>query len=183
MTAPTPDQSREIGRAVKSFSEDWYVDFKTKEIRRNPIQGWRRWLNVIWKRKYPVFALYWWAKHNWASELLIVFPFPIQSDNMPIEGFPMKYELLGGWTIPKDDLKYLTHGPLASEGLHNILVPASIGWQRIFEVIKQFAPVVSMAAGLVTLAANWSTVLALATKCHMQSVYLKGVVLQYFTVN
>lgn len=164
MTGPTPDQKREIERVVEAFDHDWYVDTKTKEIRRKQITGWRRFVDIVWKRKHTIFALYWWAKYNWATERLIVFEFPIRNDNMPIEGFPVKSELLGGWTISKRDLKYLTHGPLASEGLHKILVPASLGWRRLFEVARQFAPLVSMAAGAVTVAVNWSIVLAIISK-------------------
>ncbi|MDP1652385.1 MAG: hypothetical protein Q8L56_06655 [Rhodocyclaceae bacterium] len=161
MNGPTPDQLRNIDNLVKLFDKDWFADTSTKEIRRKPIKGWRRVLDVIWKQKHTVFAMYWWIKHNWASERLIVHHYPMRSDNMPIKGFPVKCELQGGWTIPKADLKYLTHGPLASEGLHEIIVPASHGWRYAFEVFKQFAPVVSIAAGAVTIGTNWATVTAL----------------------
>ena len=60
---------------------------------------------------------------------------------MPLVGFPVKYEMQGGWTIPKGDLKYLSNGPLASEGLSEILVPHALGWQRFLLVVKQFGPV------------------------------------------
>lgn len=102
--------------------------------------------------------MYWWSKRNWATERLIVFPFPLRHDNMPLKGFPVKTELQGGWTIPRSDLHYLKAGPLASEGLHEILVPADIGWRRILDVAKQFAPIATIFSASVTVITNWSLV-------------------------
>lgn len=161
MNRSTPDQLRNIDNLVRLFDNDWFADTSTKEIRRKPLTGWCRFFDVVWKRKHSIFAMYWWVKRNWASDRLIVHQYPIRSDNMPIKGFPVKCELQGGWTIPEADLKYLTNGPLASEGLHEILVPANLGWRYALEVFKQLAPVVTIVAGTVTIATNWSTVTAL----------------------
>ncbi|EXI87719.1 MAG: hypothetical protein AW12_02027 [Candidatus Accumulibacter sp. BA-94] len=128
------------------------------EIRRKPRSRLRRVRELLWKPKYEVFAMYRWISRNWASERLVVFHYPIKSDNMPITGFPVKYELQGGWTIPKADLQFLTKGPLASERLHSILVPASLGWRYVFELFRQVAPVFTIAGGSVTVVSNWSTV-------------------------
>lgn len=89
---------------------------------------------------------------------------PINSDNMPIAGFPMKYELQGGWTIPKDDLKYLMKGPLAAEGLKEVLVPHALGWQRIVLLFKQFGPVVSGVIAIVgTVVRYWAEFVSLVS--------------------
>lgn len=153
---PTPDDIRRIDEAVAAFDRDWYPDVATKEIRRKPRTPRQRILDVLWKRKHTVFALYWWAKRNWASERLIAFSFPLRHDNMPLKGFPVKTELQGGWTIPKADLKYLKAGPLATEGLHEILVPADIGWRKFFNLAKQIAPLATITSAVFTAAANWS---------------------------
>jgi hypothetical protein len=80
---------------------------------------------------------------------------PIQSDNMPIRGFPMKYELQGGWTIPRDDLKYLMKGPLASQGLSEVLVPAALGWQRVWLFLRQFGVILGTLITLVGATIRW----------------------------
>ncbi len=67
----------------------------------------------------------------------------------------MKFELQGGWTIPQSDIRYLKDGPLAAEGLHNILVPANLGWMRILEFGKQIAPVFTIVGVLVTIIVNF----------------------------
>lgn len=155
---PTPDDLRRIDQAVAAFDRDWYPDVATKEIRRKPRTHRKRLLDFLWRRKHTVFAMYWWAKQNWSSERLIVFSFPLRHDNMPLKGFPVKTELQGGWTIPKDDLKYLKAGPLASEGLHEILVPADIGWRRLLGFAKQVAPLATICSAGVTVATNWPVV-------------------------
>jgi len=109
----------------------------------------------------------------WAKERLIVFEFPSKHENMPIDGFPVKFELQGGWTIRHSDLKYLTDGPLASEGLHRILVPANLGWQRALEGAKQVAPIftiigvfVTIAVSLPRLKAIWQTLTNASSSQH-----------------
>ena len=161
MNGHTPDNIRRIDKLVEEFDRDWFADTSTKEIRRKPRSRLKRVSEFFWKPKHEFFALYWWVKRNWASERLIVFSYPIRSDNMPISGFPVKCELQGGWTIPKADLKYLTKGPLASEGLHTVLVPASLGWRYVFELFRQIAPAFTIAGGSVTVLANWSKVKAI----------------------
>lgn len=81
-----------------------------------------------------------------------------------IKGFPKKYVLDGGWTIPRDDLKYLKDGPLASEDRHEILVPNNLGLSGFLDVFKQFAPLVTTISGMVAIASNWSTVVSIASK-------------------
>jgi hypothetical protein len=141
--SPSPDQMRRIEAARKTVDEFWYTDLKTKELRRKPLHGWKKLLNLFWKRRHNVGELYWWIRFRQAEADMMPFHNPINSDNMPIEGFPMKYELQGGWTIPESDLKYLKKGPLASEGLTEILVPAELGWQRFVQFFRQFGVVIS----------------------------------------
>lgn len=161
MHGPTPDQQREIAEARKELSRYWYTDLKTKELRRRPLVGLPRLLNFFWKKRHTVWQFYWWLTYRRAEEDMIPLSNPIQSDNMPIKGFPIKYELLGGWTIPRKDLKYLKNGPLAAEGLQQILVPVALGWPRVLEFVKQFAPIAVTFASLTTIATNWSMVLAI----------------------
>ena len=159
MNTLTPDRIRHIAKKIGSIDLSWYFDTDTKEIRRKSLKGWRRYLDLIWRERHKVGELYWWINQNWADETLIVFSFPMRHDNMPIQGFPMKFELQGGWSIPKADLRYLSDGPLTSEGRSEILVPANQGWRYAMELGKQFAPVFSIAAAVLGVGANWTTAL------------------------
>lgn len=152
----TPDQKRLIQSAITNVARYWHADTQTKEMRRRPVNGLAKLFNFIWPRRHKVRELYWWIAENWASERLIVFKFPMTHDNMPIDGFPMKFELQGGWTIPQSDLKYLYDGPLTTEGRHRILVPANLGWKSIWALAKQFAPVFTIIASITTIAVNFS---------------------------
>ena len=142
MNGPSPDQRRRILAAYKLVGKYWYTDFSTKELRRKPLKGLSKILNLFWKTRHTVKEFYWWLSYRRAEEDMIMFPNPIHSDNMPIPDFPIKYELQGGWTIPRGDLKYLIKGPLVSEGLTEILVPAALGYQRLWLFVRQFAPVI-----------------------------------------
>lgn len=162
MRGPTPDQLRTIDKLVADFEAAWYLDVGTKEIRLKPMSISQKLRSMFWKKRYPVFALYHWAKDKWLLGEFNRYPFPIDHDNMPIRGFPMKCELQGGWTIPQSDLKHLIKGPLASEGLNEILVPAALGWQRLWLFIRQYAPVVgTIAATVGTVARYWPELSAL----------------------
>lgn len=155
MNGPTPDQLRTIDKLVAEFEASWYLDGATKEIRRKPLSLWETLTNVFWKKRYSVFALYHWATRKWCLKEFNCYLFPIDHDNTPIKGFPMKYELQGGWSIPQDDLAYLIKGPLASEGLHEILVPAAMGWQRVWLFIRQFSAVIVALLSVVGAAVRW----------------------------
>ena len=150
----TPDQNRQIQSAMADVDQFWYADTQTQELRRKSLTGISKIRNFLWPHKHKVREFYWWISDNWAKEQLIVFKFPMIHDNMPLEGFPMKFQLQGGWTVPHSDLKYLKDGPLANEGLHTILVPANLGWRRVFEGVKQVAPAFSIVGVLVTIAVN-----------------------------
>ena len=162
MKKPTPEQTRRIKKAYTDLEPFWSINPKTKELIRIKDQSkLARLKRFFWKKKHSVWEFYWWVKQRWSKQDTIVFPFPIQSDNMPIKGFPTKYEMLNGWTIPKSDLKYLKNGPLTSEDLESILVQHNIGIKKIYQVLGQYGRIVTalMATiGLITLIVekwNW----------------------------
>jgi hypothetical protein len=141
MNGPTPDQLRSIEQLASEFDKFWYLDGNSKEVRLKSFTLMRKVQNLLWKKRFTVFAMYHWAKRKWVLTEFNCYHFPIDHDNMPIAGFPMKYELKGGWSIPKRELTFLSCGPLAAEGLHVILVPADIGWRRFVNWFKQLAPI------------------------------------------
>ena len=146
------------------MGERWYLDFKTHEIRRKELSTIESIRQLFWRDRNTVWEFYVWLRHRQAEADAMCFSNQIDGDNIPIKGFPKKYALQGGWTIPQDDLKYLSGGPLASEDLHEILVPPALGWSRIADAVRQFAPVVTVVSGIVAIASNWSTVIDLALK-------------------
>jgi hypothetical protein len=141
--------------AYEEVNRYWYPEFATKELRRRQLTGLSRVTDFFWRKKHTLWEFYWWLAFRQAQEDMIVFGNPIASDNMPIKGFPMKYELCNGWTIPTGDLKYLKGGPLASEGLRKVLVAPSLGWARVLELFRQVAPIASTLAGVAALVNYW----------------------------
>lgn len=158
----TPDLVRKRHRALKSVGERWCLDFATKEIRRKPPTGWATVRQLLWRDRDTIWEFYVWLRHRQALPDAILSPSQIDGDGLPMKGFPRKFALAGGWTIPQDDLKYLKDGPLASEDRHEILVPASQGVSRFFDLFKQVAPIVTVASGAVAIATNWATVVSFA---------------------
>jgi hypothetical protein len=152
----TPDFIRRRDRALQSVGSRWRLDFATKEIRRKPISRFQQLRQFLWREKNTVWEFYVWLRHRQAEPDAMAFPNQIDGDQIPVKGFPTKFSLSGGWTIPLDDLKYLKNGPLVSEDLKEILVPASRGWPRVLEALKQVAPIVTIASGLIAIAVNWS---------------------------
>ena len=137
MISITPEHKRNINKCIKKFEANWYADFETKEIRRKPMSRMTRIKNFFWKDRFSICSLYWWCRHRWLEGNAAKYPFPIQSDNMPISGFPMKYELQGGWTIPTCELKFLYKGPLVSENLDAVVVPHLLGFQMLLSFLDQ----------------------------------------------
>ena len=83
-----------------------------------------------------------WKFHKSDRQNLMAFPFPLEHDNMPIKGYPMKYRLTGGWTIPKQDLIYLSDGPLVTSDFQDILVSHELGREWFKSQVKLWwAPV------------------------------------------
>jgi hypothetical protein len=96
MNTPTPEQKRKMQEAYDSVDQYWYADLSTQELRRKPLKGFPKFVNFFWKKRHPVWEFYWWLARRRAQEDMMPLNNPIESDNMPIKGFPMKYELKGG---------------------------------------------------------------------------------------
>jgi len=128
-------------KLVKSFSEDWEIDTSIEPtIRYKKVAG----IHGLWKKyfgkKHSVFAMYWFFKHdrlnNHESRK---FYFPIEHDNMPVSGVPMKYEMQGTWQIDEGDLKYLYGGPLIDQD-GDLLVPVDTKIKKLQRFIQLAAP-------------------------------------------
>lgn len=151
----TPEMIRKRDEAIASVGEYWYLDFKTKEIRRKSLHGLASIKQFLWKKRHKVWQFYVWLRHRQAEEDAMPFPNQIDGDNIPLKGYPKKYELKGGWTIPSSDLPYLTHGPLASEGRHEILVPETNRWTLFLLVVKQVGVLIGAAATAIGACVQW----------------------------
>ena len=158
VTVLTPDRIRQIESMIDAFDRDWYFDTGTKEIRRKARDLRGRLLDMFWRPRHTVKAMYFWVNRNWSSATMMVYDFPLRHDNTPIKGFPMKFELQGGWTIPASDLRYLTEGPLAGEKLREVLVPASSLGTRLLDAARKYVPILTAAGTILGIATNWKTV-------------------------
>ena len=145
----SPEFIRKRDAALKSVREYWYLDFSTKEIRRKPQIGFAAVKQFFWKKRHTIWQFYVWLRHRQAESDAMAFPNQISGDSTPLKGFPNKHELKGGWTIPSSDLPFLTHGPLASEGRAEILVPATSRWQQCILFIKQSGTILSVLIAVV----------------------------------
>lgn len=118
---PTPEQLAVIEKVAAEFHKDWELVFKTHEIRRRARSRWLVVRDWLWPRRHNVFAMYWWLKRLYAGKLdgnqstYMPFIYPLKHDGMPFEGYPVKYQLCGDWSISKTDLRYLTYGPLGDQ--------------------------------------------------------------------
>ena len=130
-----PDLARKRNRAIQSVGSRWYLDFDTQEIRRKRMTLFQLLRHVLWPVKNTVWEFYVWLRHRQAEEDATLFSNQINTDQVPIKGFPRKYALAGGWTIPESDLKYLRDGPLVSEDLKDVLVPDARDWRPIVKFV------------------------------------------------
>ena len=126
--ALTPGEEKQKSDWVRMFGEDWELRPATREIARKN----KSWFLQVWPRQHKVPIMYLWIKFNWSQFSNSNLPFPLDYDNLPkTPGQPVLYAVLGGWTIPKRDLPYLTDGPLYGENWE-LLVPAKReGWQSL----------------------------------------------------
>lgn len=128
MSCPKKNDIKKINAIFNRLDKYWYADVQTKELKRKD-RAWYTWpYDFIFNRKHTMCEFYWWLKQAHLS--FMNMDRPLMSDNLPVKGVPMKYELLNGWSIPKEDLKHLYKGPLMSEGLDELLVPVSNRWQE-----------------------------------------------------
>lgn len=142
----TPDEEKLRSNWVTQFGEDWELRAATREItRKNKVK--------IWPRRHQVKTMYLWIKANWSQFANSNLPFPMDHDNLPkAPDQPVQYALLGGWTIPKSDLAYLTDGPLYDEHWE-LLIPERVeGWQaglkRRWKTLLGGLLIVATAAGI-----------------------------------
>lgn len=113
------DPKQEVGR----FREDWDIDFGRKVIFRKDRPWWLNLIYLVSPPKYPVLALYRFARYHEATSAGIVFPRIVDKDDLPkIDEIPTRYEIKEAWSISESDLNTLYIGPL-TQGT-NILVPA-----------------------------------------------------------
>jgi hypothetical protein len=126
--ASTSNEEKERTQLVRQFGEDWELRTATREIIRKNTA----WYLDIWPRQHQVRIMYLWMKVNWSQYSNQNLPFPVDHDNVPkTPGQPVLYALLGGWTIPKKDLDYLTGGPLYSESWELLIPEKRKVWKNI----------------------------------------------------
>lgn len=125
------------------FGRDWEVDFSKLELRRKKLGFFRTAKEFFWRTRYPVLALYRWARTREDNFDVMTYPHIVNSDNLPpIPGLPTRIELNEGWSIPDRDLRYLIFGPLTKG--NTILVPAVPDKKPLFtlwEMIKIFSTI------------------------------------------
>jgi len=147
--ALTPDEERMKSDWVKQFGEDWEFRAETKEIARKK----KPFYLDIWPKQHQVPIMYLWIKINWSQFSNRNLPFPMDYDNVPkAPGQRVLYALQGGWTIPKNDLNYLTSGPLYSENWELLVPENAYGWKAKLMRGWKVALWLSIIAGIV-----WST--------------------------
>ena len=160
MSELTPSESRKREKDIQSFDEHWYVDTKTSEIRHKPLERMAKFIDLFWRKRHRVSDLYWWTVRKWWSEDMAPFSKPIEHDSVPITGFPRKYQLQNGWTIPSEDLRYLFEGPLVDETGHEILVRHQSKFRTFVSLLSQLRPL------------SWIIVLGLGCVRYRQEILL-----------
>ena len=139
-----PDKEKEISDSVKLFGEDWELRATTREIARKN----KPWYSNIWPRQHQVKIMYLWIKINWSQFSNRNLPFPMDYDNTPkAPGQPVLYALLGGWTIPKEDLIFLKNGPLYSENWELLIPEKTNGWRTALLRSKKAILCISVTIG------------------------------------
>jgi len=103
---PTEAQKKYAKDQGELFSKDWEVVIK-------PFPMIQRRENAS-DKSHSIFGLYWFLKLEWIqNEDVRSFNFPIRGDNqIPRKGAIRHYKLLSPWKINKEDIKYLSNGPL-----------------------------------------------------------------------
>ena len=97
-------------------------------------------IDLFWRKKHKVEDFYWRTSRNWATPELMPFTIAIKHDDLPIDKFARKYQLQNGWSIPREDLKYLYEGPLVDRTGHKILVKHRSKLQKFVFVISRLRP-------------------------------------------
>jgi len=146
----------DVQRELERFQEDWSIDFGKKLIYRKPRTILRRFREFLVKPKYPVLALYRFARYHEATEIGIVFPEVVGSDMLPkADSIPTRFVLNEPWVIKPSDLKTLYLGPLTQGS--KVLVPAfpkSGFFITIWDIVKILSTI-GGAVGFVILLWAW----------------------------
>jgi len=143
--ALTPDQQRKRKKDIELLAHDWEVFIPTLELRRKAKKGIWRYINRVWRRKHKVKTLYLWVAETFAQLQMMSHVVPLTHDNIQKpKNMPFIFALQGGWTIPKRDLRTLTHGPLLSE-TGDLLVKGggrlSFYWNKLWPIIAGVATI------------------------------------------
>ncbi len=142
MREPTPSEIRKREKTIINFDKNWQIDLNTKEIQHNPSSNWfSSLIHFFWKKKYKVEDLYWWSSQKWATSEMMSFQIPIKHDDIILKGFPRKNQMLNGWTIPNEDLKYLYDGPLSDESGNKLLVNYQTKINKFIAILSQLRPI------------------------------------------
>jgi len=83
--------------------------------------------------------MYWWSAWKWYGSDMMPYPDAVKHDDIPIKDFPRKHQLVNGWSISEDDLKYLFDGPLIDEN-GKILVKHQSGLKKFISIVSQLKP-------------------------------------------
>ena len=140
MHTPTPSELRKREKGIKSFDEHWEIIGNTFEIRHIQLKGWSKFIDYFWRKKHKVSDLYWWWSRQSASLKWLYLNDAIKHDDLPLEGFPRKYQMLNKWSILTEDLKYLYEGPLVDQTGHKTLVKHQSRIAKFVSVTSQLRP-------------------------------------------
>jgi hypothetical protein len=146
----SPEEQRRIKKAIEKVDQFWTIDFNNLEIRHKPIiSRLKRFFNFFWKKKVTVMELYRWVQSRLADDVGIAYPIAMESDRVPIVGYPRKFRLLNDWSIAKKDLKYIIDGPLSTQDYKTILVDHNVGLGRVKKFLSQYGAIVTTFAATI----------------------------------
>ena len=139
----------------------WELAAEVREIRLKRVGFLGKIRRFLWRPTFEVLGIYRWIMWTISDLENIYLPVPIRRDEIRPSELPIKYQLQNGWTIPKDDLKFLKSGPLVSQNGYQVLVPADSLLKRTTRLVTLLAPLISIAAGLTTLYSNRAPIIVL----------------------
>lgn len=113
-------------------------------------------------RKHTLAQMYDWMNFSATRETFMRMGWPLDHDNMAtVDGMPRKWSLSNGWTIPRDEVKHLSDGPLTDEN-GRLLVPTKRSWFKLLKTF--FSGLAILVLGLFGFLADWDSALAKAEK-------------------
>lgn len=142
----TPHRRRQAEHNAKNVDKFWRADSATKELRRVNA-------GLLTRRKHTLAQLYDWMNFSATRETFVRVGWPLDHDNMAaVVGMPRKWSLANGWTIPPDEVKHLSDGPLTDEN-GKLLVPQKHSRFKLMRVLVSGLAIA--AATLFGLLADW----------------------------